>query len=62
MDCAIMSGGDVGPMGKDAVTELHSLFRWASKSPRWVDGERREFLRGPALRGGVDWAIAAGWP
>ncbi|CAN0478670.1 unnamed protein product, partial [Ascophyllum nodosum] len=21
MDCAVMSGGDVGPLGKDAVTE-----------------------------------------
>lgn len=31
-----MSGGDVGPLGKDAVTELHGLFRWAAKSPRFV--------------------------
>lgn len=30
-----MSGGDVGPLGKDAVTELHGLFRWAAKSPRF---------------------------
>jgi ATPase family AAA domain-containing protein 3A/B len=29
MDYALMSGGDVGPLGKDAVTELHALFRWA---------------------------------
>lgn len=36
MDCAVMSGGDVGPLGKDAVTELHGLFRWAAKSPRCV--------------------------
>lgn len=36
MDCAIMSGGDVGPLGKDAVTELHGLFRWAAKSQRFV--------------------------
>lgn len=34
MDCAVMSGGDVGPLGKDAVTELHGLFKWAAKSPR----------------------------
>ena len=34
MDYALMSGGDVGPLGKDAVTELHALFRWARKSPR----------------------------
>ena len=31
-----MSGGDVGPLGKDAVTELHGLFRWAARSPRSV--------------------------
>lgn len=36
MDCAVMSGGDVGPLGKDAVTELHGLFRWAAKSPRFA--------------------------
>lgn len=32
MDFAIMSGGDVGPLGQDAVNQLHALFRWASKS------------------------------
>jgi len=32
LDYAIMSGGDVIPLGKDAVTELHSLFGWASRS------------------------------
>ena len=31
-----MSGGDVGPLGKDAVTELHGLFKWAAKSPRFL--------------------------
>ncbi|KAF0709370.1 Aste57867_5960 [Aphanomyces stellatus] len=36
MDYAIMSGGDVGPLGSDAVTELHALFRWAQASPRGV--------------------------
>ncbi|KAG5187035.1 P-loop containing nucleoside triphosphate hydrolase protein [Tribonema minus] len=36
MDYAIMSGGDVGPLGKDAVTELHSLFAWARRSKRGV--------------------------
>ncbi|ETW04491.1 hypothetical protein H310_04754 [Aphanomyces invadans] len=36
MDYAIMSGGDVGPLGSDAVTELHALFRWAQSSPRGV--------------------------
>jgi len=32
MDYAIMSGGDVGPLGEDAVSQLHKLFRWASRS------------------------------
>ncbi|CAM9840469.1 unnamed protein product, partial [Chrysoparadoxa australica] len=34
MDYAIMSGGDVGPLGSQAVTELHNLFKWAASSPR----------------------------
>jgi len=34
MDYAIMTGGDVGPLGKDAVTELHNLFDWARRSKR----------------------------
>lgn len=34
MDYAIMSGGDVGPLGRDAVTELHKLFDWATVSKR----------------------------
>lgn len=34
MDFAIMSGGDVGPLGRDAVTELHKLLDWAEASPR----------------------------
>ena len=34
MDYAIMSGGDVGPLGQDAVSQLHALFRWASKSKK----------------------------
>jgi ATPase family AAA domain-containing protein 3A/B len=34
MDYAIMSGGDVGPLGEDAVTQLHGLFRWAARSSR----------------------------
>lgn len=34
MDYAVMSGGDVGPLGKDAVTELHRLFQWAQQSSR----------------------------
>ena len=53
MDYAIMSGGDVGPLGEDAVTQLHALFRWASRSARglivFVD-EAEAFL---SARGGV---------
>ena len=32
MDYAIMSGGDVAPLGEDAVNQLHGLFQWAMKS------------------------------
>eukprot|EP00596_Hydrurales_sp_CCMP1899_P002199 CAMPEP_0119044704 /NCGR_PEP_ID=MMETSP1177-20130426/33738_1 /TAXON_ID=2985 /ORGANISM="Ochromonas sp, Strain CCMP1899" /LENGTH=494 /DNA_ID=CAMNT_0007015221 /DNA_START=59 /DNA_END=1540 /DNA_ORIENTATION=- len=28
MDYAVMSGGDVGPLGEDAISQLHGLFRW----------------------------------
>ena len=34
LDYAVMSGGDVGPLGRDAVTELHRLIDWAERSPR----------------------------
>ena len=34
MDYAIMSGGDVGPLGTDAVSELHKLLTWAERSSR----------------------------
>ena len=27
MEYALMSGGDVGPLGTDAVTQIHNLFR-----------------------------------
>lgn len=36
MEYAILSGGDVGPLGSDAVTELHALFQWAHTCPRGV--------------------------
>ena len=29
-----MSGGDVGPLGEDAVNQLHKLFRWADTSEK----------------------------
>lgn len=34
MDYAILSGGDVAPLGEDAVNQLHDLFTWAQKSRR----------------------------
>ena len=48
MDYAIMSGGDVAPMGRDGVTAIHKLFNWATTSRRglllFVD-EADAFLR-----------------
>jgi len=32
LDYAIMTGGDFGPLGKDAVTQLHKVFDWAETS------------------------------
>ncbi|KAK6477632.1 ATPase family AAA domain-containing protein 3-A-like [Huso huso] len=34
MDYAIMTGGDVAPMGRDGVTAMHKVFDWASSSRR----------------------------
>jgi len=34
MDFAIMTGGDVAPMGKDGVTAIHKMFDWAQSSRR----------------------------
>jgi ATPase family AAA domain-containing protein 3A/B len=36
MDYAIFTGGDIGPLGRNGVTELHKLFDWASTSRRGV--------------------------
>lgn len=33
---AIMTGGDVAPLGKDAVTEIHKLFDWAQTTNKGV--------------------------
>eukprot|EP00931_Biecheleriopsis_adriatica_P004388 TRINITY_DN106066_c0_g1_i1.p1 TRINITY_DN106066_c0_g1~~TRINITY_DN106066_c0_g1_i1.p1 ORF type:complete len:572 (+),score=183.56 TRINITY_DN106066_c0_g1_i1:57-1772(+) len=48
LDYAIMSGGDVGPLGKDAVQELNKLFQWAQGSRKglilFID-EADAFLR-----------------
>lgn len=34
MDYAILTGGDVAPMGKDAVASIHKVFDWANTSRR----------------------------
>lgn len=48
MDFAILSGGDVTPMGRDGVTAIHKVFDWATTSRRglllFVD-EADAFLR-----------------
>ena len=36
MDYAIMSGGDVGPLGADGVSQIHSIFKWAKMSRNGV--------------------------
>mmetsp|Transcript_11263 Transcript_11263/g.22671 ORF Transcript_11263/g.22671 Transcript_11263/m.22671 type:complete len:626 (-) Transcript_11263:41-1918(-) len=48
LEYAIMTGGDVAPLGKEAVTELHKLFDWSKSSRRglllFID-EADAFLR-----------------
>lgn len=48
MDYAIMTGGDVAPMGRDGVTAIHKVFDWANSSRKglllFVD-EADAFLR-----------------
>lgn len=48
MDYAIMTGGDVAPMGREGVTAVHKVFDWAQSSRRglllFVD-EADAFLR-----------------
>ncbi|CAK1554939.1 unnamed protein product [Leptosia nina] len=36
MEYAIMTGGDVAPMGKDAVASIHKVFDWANTSRKGV--------------------------
>ena len=36
IDYALMSGGDVSPLGCDAVTQIHNLFSWAKMSQKGV--------------------------
>jgi len=48
MDYAILTGADVAPLGKEAVTEIHKLFDWANSTKKglvlFVD-EAEAFLR-----------------
>merc|ERR1712203_847386 len=48
MDYAIMSGGDLGPLGREGPSELHKLFNWATNSKKglilFID-EADAFLR-----------------
>lgn len=48
MDYAILTGGDVAPMGKEGVTAIHKVFDWASSSRKglllFID-EADAFLR-----------------
>tara|TARA_B100000475_G_scaffold176658_2_gene140907 strand:+ start:980 stop:1666 length:687 start_codon:yes stop_codon:yes gene_type:complete len=48
LDYAILTGGDIAPLGRDAVTEIHKLFDWARQSRRglllFID-EADAFLR-----------------
>uniref|UniRef100_A0A8C0FQM1 ATPase family AAA domain containing 3A n=1 Tax=Bubo bubo TaxID=30461 RepID=A0A8C0FQM1_BUBBB len=56
MDYAIMTGGDVAPMGREGVTAMHKLFDWANTSRRglllFVD-EADAFLRKRATTGSL---------
>ena len=48
LDYAILTGGDVAPLGRDAVAEIHKLFDWAKNSRKglllFID-EADAFLR-----------------
>ena len=56
LDYAIMTGGDVGPLGKDAVDELNKLFKWAEGKKNgmilFID-EADAFLRQGRASGGM---------
>ena len=36
MDYAVMTGGDVAPMGRDGVTAMHKVFDWAQTSRKGI--------------------------
>ena len=64
MDYAIMSGGDVAPLGGKAVTQLHELFDWSERSRKglllFID-EADAFLgrRGDEMSEGLRGALNA---
>lgn len=55
LDYAIMSGGDLGPLGKEGPNELHKLFEWARGSKNglvlFVDEADAFLRRGRAAEG-----------
>lgn len=63
LDYAIMSGGDVAPLGGGAVTQLHAVFDWAERSRKglllFIDeadaflGRRSDFMS-EGLRGALN--------
>ena len=54
LDYAILTGGDIAPLGREGVTELHKLFDWADTSKKgvllFVD-EADAFLRNREVHG-----------
>jgi ATPase family AAA domain-containing protein 3A/B len=57
LDYAIMSGGDLGPLGREGPFELHKLFAWAARSRRglvlFVDEADAFLRRGRGGSGGM---------
>jgi ATPase family associated with various cellular activities (AAA) len=54
LDYAIMSGGDVAPLGGNAVTQIHELFDWAERSKKVCSGPGKVWPASlPAIRGAI---------
>ena len=55
LEYAILTGGDIAPLGRDGVTEVHKLFEWARTSRRglllFID-EADAFLRQRSVANG----------
>lgn len=45
MEYAILTGGDVAPMGKDAVAAIHKVFDWANTSNKGKSNYGRRFYK-----------------